>query len=76
MSVPTSAGTYQITDEQPMPTISTLGSMVVDPLNALPLGAGAPPFHVKTALRPPTAIARRPMSGRLSLTITDGRQTI
>jgi hypothetical protein len=61
MSVPTSAGTYQITDEQPMPTISTLGSMVVDPLNALPLGAGA--LSKARVLRRIANLSEKPMLG-------------
>jgi hypothetical protein len=61
MSVPTSAGTYQITDEQPMPTISTLGSMVVDPLNALPLGAGA--LSKARVLRRIANLSEKPLQG-------------
>ena len=61
MSVPTSAEDYQITDEQPMPTISTLGSMAVDPLNALPLGAGA--LSKARVLRRIANLSEKPLLG-------------
>jgi hypothetical protein len=61
MSVPTSAESYQITDEQPMPTISTLGSMVVDPLNAIPLGAGA--LSKARVLRRIANLSEKPLQG-------------
>lgn len=41
MSSPTTAETYQITDEQPMQTVSQLGAMAIDPVNLIPTGAGA-----------------------------------
>jgi hypothetical protein len=41
MSSPTTADAYQITDEKPLETISTLGAMVLDPVNLIPTGAGA-----------------------------------
>jgi hypothetical protein len=40
MSAPTSAEDYQITDEKPLEVVSTLGSMVIDPMN-IPVGIGA-----------------------------------
>ena len=61
MSVPTSAGTYQITDEQPMPTISTLGSMVVDPVNLIPMGAGA--LSKARVLRRIANLSEKPLLG-------------
>jgi hypothetical protein len=61
MSVPTSAESYQITDEQPMPTISTLGSMAVDPLNAIPLGAGA--LSKARVLRRIANLSEKPLQG-------------
>lgn len=61
MSVPTSAEDYQITNEKPLPTVSTLGSMVVDPVNLVPLGAGA--LSKARVLRRIANLSEKPLLG-------------
>lgn len=52
---------YQITDEQPAETLSMLGSMVVDPVNLLPVGAGA--LSKLRVLRRTATLAGAPLRG-------------
>ena len=61
MSAPTSAEDYQITDERALPTVSTLGSMVVDPVNLVPLGAGA--LSKARVLRRIANLSEKPLLG-------------
>jgi hypothetical protein len=57
----TTKETYQITDEQPAETLSTLGSMVLDPINVVPLGAGA--LSKLRVLRRTATLAGAPLRG-------------
>jgi hypothetical protein len=52
---------YQITDEQPAETLSMLGSMVVDPVNLIPVGAGA--LSKLRVLRRTATLAGAPLRG-------------
>jgi hypothetical protein len=52
---------YQITDEQPAETLSMLGSMVVDPVNLIPAGAGA--LSKLRVLRRTATLAGAPLRG-------------
>jgi hypothetical protein len=52
---------YQITDEQPAETLSMLGSMVVDPVNLIPVGAGA--LSKLRVLRRTATLAGAPLQG-------------
>jgi hypothetical protein len=52
---------YQITDEQPAETLSMLGSMVVDPVNLIPIGAGA--LSKLRVLRRTATLAGAPLRG-------------
>jgi hypothetical protein len=52
---------YQITDEQPAETLSMIGSMVVDPVNLLPVGAGA--LSKLRVLRRTATLAGAPLRG-------------
>jgi hypothetical protein len=52
---------YQITDEQPAETVSILGSMVLDPINVVPLGAGA--LSKLRVLRRTATLAGAPLRG-------------
>ena len=52
---------YQITDEQPAETLSMLGSMAVDPVNLLPVGAGA--LSKLRVLRRTATLAGAPLRG-------------
>lgn len=61
MTSPTSAETYQITDEKPMDTVSTLGSMVMDPVNLVPMGAGA--LSKARILRRIANVSEKPLMG-------------
>jgi hypothetical protein len=57
----TSKDAYQITDEQPAETLSMLGSMAVDPVNLLPVGAGA--LSKLRVLRRTATLAGAPLRG-------------
>jgi hypothetical protein len=57
----TSKETYQITDEQPAETLSMIGSMVLDPINVVPLGAGA--LSKLRVLRRTATLAGAPLRG-------------
>lgn len=57
----TSKDAYQITDEQPAETLSMIGSMVVDPVNLVPLGAGA--LSKLRVLRRTARLAGAPLRG-------------
>jgi hypothetical protein len=52
---------YQITDEQPAETLSMIGSMVVDPVNLIPVGAGA--LSKLRVLRRTATLAGAPLRG-------------
>jgi hypothetical protein len=52
---------YQITNEKPAETLSMLGSMVVDPVNLIPLGAGA--LSKLRVLRRTATLAGAPLRG-------------
>jgi len=52
---------YQITGEQPAETLSMLGSMVVDPVNLIPVGAGA--LSKLRVLRRTATLAGAPLRG-------------
>jgi hypothetical protein len=52
---------YQITNEQPAETLSMLGSMVVDPVNLIPVGAGA--LSKLRVLRRTATLAGAPLRG-------------
>jgi hypothetical protein len=60
-SAATSKDAYQITDEQPAETLSMLGSMAVDPVNLLPVGAGA--LSKLRVLRRTATLAGAPLRG-------------
>jgi DNA (cytosine-5)-methyltransferase 1 len=55
------AQAYQVTDEQPAETLSTIGAMVVDPINLVPLGAGA--LTKVRALRRIAKLSEGPLEG-------------
>jgi hypothetical protein len=57
----TSKEAYQITDEQPAETLSMIGSMALDPVNLVPLGAGA--LSKLRVLRRTATLAGAPLRG-------------
>jgi hypothetical protein len=57
----TSKEAYQITDEQPAETVSMIGSMALDPVNLVPLGAGA--LSKLRVLRRTATLAGAPLRG-------------
>jgi hypothetical protein len=56
-----SVDAYQITDEKPAETLSMLGSMAIDPINLLPVGAGA--LSKLRVLRRTATLAGAPLRG-------------
>jgi hypothetical protein len=57
----TSKEAYQITNEQPAETLSMIGSMALDPVNLVPLGAGA--LSKLRVLRRTATLAGAPLRG-------------